>query len=150
MQKLTIGNVAFQPILLGTVGSINDFDAYQEWTGETAVYGLSIDKMLYDAGVTEESFPKVSALLRLMYAALGLGESGEVQGKVKKILRDSNGVITPEVTSALSKELGDQLYYLARMATELGLSLGDIARENQEKLMSRMERGVIQGSGDNR
>ena len=132
----------------GVISKVNDFNAYQKWTDQMAIYGDAIDDLIESC--TGQESEELARLLRISYVALGLGESGEVQGKIKKILRDSKGVITPEVVAAVSKELGDQLYYLARMATEFGLHLGDIAKQNQEKLTSRKDREVIQGSGDNR
>ena len=42
------------------------------------------------------------------------------------------------------------LWYVAQLASELGLELEDIARENLEKLFSRQRRGVLSGSGDER
>ena len=86
----------------------------------------------------------------VFYAALGLGEVGEVQNKVKKIMRDHDGVITDEMRDALKGELGDVLWYLATMCTELNLKFEDVARANNEKLASRMERNKITGSGDDR
>jgi NTP pyrophosphatase (non-canonical NTP hydrolase) len=77
-------------------------------------------------------------------------EAGEVLGKVKKIFRDQNGVLTDETRDALKKELGDVLWYLAQLSTELELSLDDIAEANIEKLLGRLERGTLHGSGDNR
>jgi NTP pyrophosphatase (non-canonical NTP hydrolase) len=50
----------------------------------------------------------------------------------------------------MAKELGDVLWYVAQLASELGLELEDIARENLEKLSSRQRRGVLSGSGDER
>jgi len=86
----------------------------------------------------------------LSYVGLGLGETGEVQGKIKKILRDEDGVVTGEKATAIAAELGDVLWYLARTADELGLELEDIAAGNLDKLASRQVRGVLGGSGDNR
>ena len=48
------------------------------------------------------------------------------------------------------KELGDVLWYVAQVASELGLSLDKIANQNIEKLYSRLERGKLSGSGDSR
>ena len=50
----------------------------------------------------------------------------------------------------MSKELGDVLWYVAQLASELDLSLDDIAKQNLEKLFSRQARGVLSGSGDDR
>lgn len=89
-------------------------------------------------------------VMAISYVALGLGEAGEVQGKVKKILRDDDGIVTDEKRAAIAGELGDVLWYVTRLAHELGLNVEDIAKANVAKLLSRKERGVLGGSGDNR
>ena len=87
----------------------------------------------------------------LAYPALGLaGEAGEIAEHVKKVIRDDAGAISDERRAAMAKELGDVLWYLAGLASELGLDLDQIARENLEKLLSRQRRGVLSGSGDDR
>lgn len=87
----------------------------------------------------------------IVYPTLGLAsEAGELAGKVKKIFRDKGGVIGPEDREALKYELGDVLWYLAQIATELDLSLREVAEANLEKLFDRLERGAIQGEGDHR
>ncbi len=68
----------------------------------------------------------------------------------KKAIRDDAGAITGERRAALGKELGDVLWYLAQLASELELDLDEIARTNLEKLLSRQRRGVLSGSGDDR
>lgn len=90
-----------------------------------------------------------------VYPALGLaGETGEVVEKIKKLMRDGSMMtpeqVTEEKKTELAKEMGDVVWYLAQLATELGLSFDDIATQNLEKLMSRLERDVIGGDGDNR
>ncbi len=87
----------------------------------------------------------------VIYPALGLvNEAGEVAGKIKKIFRDKGGEISEETRSALKAELGDVLWYVAQLCTELGLSLDEVAAYNLEKLYDRLERGKIRGEGDNR
>ena len=86
----------------------------------------------------------------LAYTALGLGEAGEVQNKVKKILRDDDFVLTEEKRVGIAKELGGNLWYIAMCASELGYSLSEIAQMNINELKSRQERNVLTGSGDNR
>jgi len=87
----------------------------------------------------------------LSYPALGLvGEAGEVAEQAKKTIRDDGGEVSDDRRAAISKELGDVLWYVAQLASELGLELEDIARENLEKLFSRQRRGVLSGSGDDR
>jgi NTP pyrophosphatase (non-canonical NTP hydrolase) len=87
----------------------------------------------------------------LAYPALGLaGEAGEVAEHAKKTIRDDAGAISEERRAAMSKELGDVLWYVAQIATELDLDLERIAQENLDKLLSRQRRGVLSGSGDER
>jgi len=87
----------------------------------------------------------------IFYPVLGLcGESGEVAEKVKKVIRDNNGQVSENTKLELAKELGDVLWYIAALATELELDMNEIAEKNIEKLFSRKDRGKIKGSGDNR
>jgi len=87
----------------------------------------------------------------LFYPALGLaGEAGEVAEQVKKAIRDDAGKLTDERRGALAKELGDVLWYVAQLATELDLDLDEVAAGNLGKLRSRQLRGVLSGSGDDR
>lgn len=86
-----------------------------------------------------------------IYPTLGLvGEAGEIAEKIKKILRDDNGKLTDEKRKKILNELGDVLWYVAQLATELNFSLEKVARENLEKLSSRKKRGALKGSGDER
>ncbi len=106
------------------------FNEYQDSSKNTAKYSKS---RAYD------------------YLVMGLcGEAGEVANKYKKIIRDQDGVLTPEAKAKIADELGDVLWYLARLANELGYDLEHIAKNNIAKLISRNERGVVGGDGDNR
>ena len=108
-----------------------DFHTYQLRSRATACYP--------DAGANP------------IYPTLGLcGEAGEVADKVKKVLRDQGGEFSAEVIAALQLELGDVLWYVAQLATELGLELDQVAQANLDKLASRSARNVISGSGDSR
>ena len=92
------------------------------------------------------SFALYPATHKVLYPTLGLcGESGEVAEKVKKQVRD--GVFNRH---EVAKELGDVLWYLTNVCNDIGYSLDEIAALNINKLNSRKERNVIQGSGDNR
>lgn len=111
------------------------FENYQLDAASTAIYP--------GAGYGEEK--------AIVYCLLGLtNEAGEVAGKFKKILRDDHGFISEDKRKELGAEIGDVLWYVSNLASELGYGLEDIARENLAKLNSRKARGVIGGSGDNR
>jgi len=98
----------------------------------------------YQAKAT--SFAIYPATHKVLYPTLGLcGEAGEVAEKVKKQVRD--GVFNRH---EVAKELGDVLWYLANICNDIGYNLDEIADLNLNKLSSRKERNVIQGSGDNR
>lgn len=87
----------------------------------------------------------------IVYPTLGLtNEAGEVAGKVKKIFRDQGGIVTDEHRAALTLELGDVLWYLAELCTQLDISLEDVAAANIEKLRGRTARGTLSGDGDDR
>jgi len=87
----------------------------------------------------------------IVYPTLGLvNEAGEFAGKIKKIFRDKGGTISEEDRAALKGELGDVLWYLTQLCTNLDLTLEEVAEANLDKLFSRLERGQIQGEGDNR
>ncbi len=107
---------------------ILEFSNYQSKASETAIYPKTLDGGVY-------------------YTAIGLaGEVGELLNKIKKIARDKAQISKEDITS----ELGDVLWYLSQLATEMGISMEDVAKNNLEKLKGRKERGTISGSGDNR
>jgi len=87
----------------------------------------------------------------IVYPTLGLtNEAGEVAGKVKKIFRDKGGKISDQDREALKQELGDVLWYLTQICTELDITLQEVAETNIDKLFSRLERDQIRGDGDHR
>ena len=79
-----------------------------------------------------------------------VGEAGEVAEKIKKILRDQDGIATDENKKELAKELGDVLWYINSVGMYLGYDLESIAQMNLDKVLSRKARNVTKGSGDNR
>ena len=93
-------------------------------------------------------YPKAHGLV---YCTLGLvGESGEVAEKLKKVIRDQEGVMDVVSRGEIAKELGDVLWYVANLSSEVGYDLESLAQVNVNKLASRRDRGVIHGEGDNR
>ena len=120
---------------------------YTDFTDTTAhVYEDAVDKFLLHADHEQKA-----EFLELCYATLGFaGEAAELANKVKKILRDGGGVISTEVADKIIHELGDSLWYAARICRILSHSLDEALQYNVQKLQSRLERGTLQGSGDNR
>lgn len=115
--------------------NVHEIDSYSEMTESTAIY----------PGSNEGNGPALS------YVGLGLvGEAGEIANKIKKILRDDDGVVRPEKRAELRKELGDVFWYVCRLCEELEIVPSEVLAENLNKLASRKDRGVIGGSGDNR
>ncbi len=87
----------------------------------------------------------------ISYPALGLcGEAGEVADKIKKIFRDKNGKVGVKTRRELVKEMGDVLWYLSTLSSELKVDLNDVAKKNLEKLNTRKKQNKLKGSGDNR
>lgn len=108
-----------------------DFNTYQKTIRKTAIYPHQGDN--------------------LAYPALGLtGEAGEVADKVKKLIRDAGGKLSDPRREEMIKELGDVLWYLAALASELGVNLDEVALKNVQKVIDRKARGVLTGDGDNR
>ena len=107
-----------------------DVNSYQDFTKTTAIY------------------PPERAM---DYLVAGLcSEAGEVAGKYKKIIRDKGGIIDVQDSYELISELGDILWYVARIADTVGWDMADVIDGNASKLTDRQERDVIGGSGDGR
>jgi len=124
--------------------SIYNFNQYQVLAHTTALYLNNIKK-------EHPNLPeKVLTMMALSYAGLGLGESGEVQNKLKKIIRDTNGELSDAFKDDIKKELGDILWYVAEMCSILKIDMDDVAKGNIQKLFKRKDEGKLQGSGDNR
>ncbi|MBR3328969.1 nucleoside triphosphate pyrophosphohydrolase family protein [Candidatus Saccharibacteria bacterium] len=82
---------------------------------------------------------------------LGLvGEAGEAADKIKKILRDKDGVVSDEDKELVIKELGDTLWYIAGISRYLEVPLSEVASMNIDKLESRYKRNKLHGEGDKR
>ena len=113
------------------------FDEYQKATGETAIYP--------GRGIFHGFAYLVSKLA---------GEAGEVAEKFGKAIRDDGFCYSTDLKDErkrdILRECGDVLWYLARLADDLGSSLEEVAIGNIDKLQSRAERGTLNGSGDNR
>ena len=108
-----------------------NFEEYQDLSRKTAIY------------------PNINN--NFVYPTLGLsGEAGEVAEKIKKIIRDKNEKIGEEDKLEIKKELRDVLWYLSQLASELKISLNDVAESNIKKLNERKQKNMLHGNGDNR
>ena len=96
-----------------------------------------------------------------------VGEVGEFASKIAKAIRkdrfcingneldvywqtDEEAAEIDRLQKDLQKEAGDILWQLSGLCSVMGWDLEDIARQNLDKLASRKQRNVIDGSGDNR
>jgi NTP pyrophosphatase (non-canonical NTP hydrolase) len=85
----------------------------------------------------------------ITYPALGLAnEAGEVCGKIKKIFRDDNEILTEERKKQIIDELGDTMWYIAAICLELNIWLKDVCELNIQKLENRVKNNTLHG--DNR
>jgi NTP pyrophosphatase (non-canonical NTP hydrolase) len=126
---------------------MNKITTFSEYQREANFLKISLDKFLEK----HQNLPEdVILIMRVAYDGLGMGEAGETQGKIKKIIRDAGGDITPDDIQAIKKELGDQLWYISSMCDNLGIQMEDVATYNIEKLRGRRDRGTLHGNGDNR
>lgn len=128
------------------IAPVTGFNEYQNRITETAVYNRRGEQSVYaidfcSTGLTEEA--------------------GEISGHVKRILRgDDNHLYDTDDPRAIKPseerrkkiiiEAGDVLWYLARLATELGTTLEEIAYENLKKIQRRKENDSFHGHGDDR
>jgi len=134
--------------LLGLVGE----------TGEVVEKILASLHIVADASsvgeVDKEAFDKLNKIMSLLNTVKDAGKELEVLKKDirKNGLSGINVIMSsnPEVLEDIKKELGDQQWYQAALASDWGLNLQDVAQANHDKLESRKERNVIHGSGDNR
>lgn len=107
-----------------------EFNEYQKKAKSTAIYPVRYS---------------------LLYPVVGLaGEAGEVSNKVQKLMRDKGMELDDSDRASVAAELGDVIWYVSAIASDLGYDLEGIVQMNLEKLESRMARGKIGGSGDNR
>jgi NTP pyrophosphatase (non-canonical NTP hydrolase) len=104
-------------------------ETYKQFTRDTAQYPKDVE---------------------MEYLMIGLAnEVGEVLGKFKKHLR-GDMMVVQDFNDALVAEMGDVLWYYARILDVLDVSFYDVMINNIDKLNSRMMRDKIKGDGDDR
>lgn len=132
-------------------GGVLTLQGYQNATVQTAIYPREqIDFIPTDTHQRVPGFDTEqhrTAFIEELYLTLGLtGEAGEVAEKFKKYLREGDENYRADAID----ELGDCLWYLARLADELDVSLDEVAQRNLDKLADRDDRDAIEGEGDTR
>lgn len=131
--------------LLGLVGE----------TGEVVEKILASIEVTMDAADFDvESDTKTARIMELLKTVKEAGKELEV---LKKDIRKNGlpGVVVTiktdfEKKDGIIKELGDQMWYQAATCSDFGLNMDAVAQANYDKLKSRQERNVLDGSGDNR
>lgn len=107
-----------------------DFKAYQNFADTTRIYPED---------------------MKIIYPCLGIsGEVGEVCEKIKKIYRDKNGQFSEHDKDEICREIGDVLWYLSALCTDLNRDFNDIAFKNTQKIYERKNQNKLNGNGDYR
>ena len=111
------------------------FNEYQDWTDTTAIYARPQTNFVYPA-------------MKLA------GEAGEVIEEIGKMLRPEenyNDIPWDEIDrKRIGKELGDVLWYIARVARAFNLTMAEVVALNLEKLNNRKSQGTLHGRGSDR
>jgi len=159
----------FRPYLDPTNKPVNtltfkDYDEFAETTdvGTSAQDNLKPGWMYYLLGLvgeTGELAEKIQAYydgfgvmperLHKLVIALEV-KAGLLAEQSKKIFRDNQGEITEDFKRLVMKEVGDILWYAARLSAFFGFSLAAAAALNIVKLTDRMKRDKLHGDGDER
>lgn len=127
---------------------------FQELTEETEIYSRAAQKFVHEIFTAKDAsssaLKDAMKLISIMYCAGKLnGEAGEIGEEVFKAFRD-DGKIDNDRAKRIFNELGDTLWYVARILDLLGFKMEDCMDANIEKLMDRKDRGVLSGSGSDR
>ena len=87
---------------------------------------------------------------KILTAVCMLINGSQINEQLKKILRDKKGNFDQDTVLLIIKELGDQLWYIAKAAEDLGYSLNEVAIINLNKAINRQENNKVLGDGDER
>ncbi len=123
---------------------VGDVLWYVANTSEDAQIGM---ESLFEEDLSFADIQAVAPPISPLKLASFAGEACEL---AKKYIRDDDSVMSEERRAKVKTNLRNILLGLGSMCNRLGLSLEEAATENLAKLLSRKERGVLQGSGDNR
>lgn len=129
-----------------------NFKDYESKAEAIDIATPQIDDYVNNLNISDYTKAKnLCELLQITYMILGLaGEAGELANKLKKIIQDNKGVISPENMLELAKENGDCTWYNARLFNKLKFTFEEGAQMNIDKLLKRADTNTLKGSGDNR
>lgn len=154
-----IDAIVYLALGLSEVGEIQLLTLYPagDWKIED-LYGEMGDLLWYvvrlyaELGSELDGFPLINERHGTLDELAGLASARvcEVQGFVKKVLRDKGGHIGGEDAGELVALVGAVGSTLSHMAFATGTTLSYIAARNLAKLADRKQRGVLGGSGDHR
>lgn len=115
--------------------------------------GTNLEEVCHVDGVPrhlahfDEELPAGSIFIHALTLA---GKAGEFTDKIKKIIRDKEGIILPEDFQVLKDKLTQVVISVHTCALDFDSSLGEVAQMNVIKLLDRNKRNVLQGEGDDR
>lgn len=148
--------------LLGLIGEVGELCAEVEFEGNSLAAPYQVIEMAQFLGMAAEHVKKSlrdnggempasrrylfeNALDELEASAFSAREHFDEFNPTPWTLPDST-----RVERDLAKEQGDVCWYMARIAADGWLNLGNVAQANLDKLRSRKERGVLSGDGGER
>lgn len=120
---------------VGVDGEFNDIFDHEVRFSDVWVY-FPVDEI--------ELFRGSSPALLAMYCG------SKIAAAAKKTLRDSEGEVTEARRDKIQQYLGHLIRLLVPMTSDIPGGLNAVAQKNVDKLLSRQERGVLTGDGDNR
>jgi NTP pyrophosphatase (non-canonical NTP hydrolase) len=113
---------------------------------------IDIDELVPDccSGLRAATFAEIQKAVPSSRPGILAGLGGKACELAKKYIRDDGVTMTDKRRDNVHLTLIQILLCLGGLCNLCGLSLEEAAQENLDKLQSRKDRGVLQGSGDNR
>lgn len=122
--------------------NLGETDYSQDGTKEKEITFSEYSKLAMSTKIYSDKFAVTYPMLSLQEE---LGEASQI---LSKAYRDKDGVLDDSDLQRLYKEIGDILWQLNALATDLGFSLNNIANSNIEKLKQRKNTNTLSGSGE--
>ena len=127
--------------------TLNMYQRYVTFTTSPNDYPDEYKKLYPLLGLFGEAGEYSEKILTAVYMLIN---GSQINEQLKKILRDKKGNFDQDTVLLIIKELGDQLWYIAKAAEDLGYSLNEVAIINLNKAINRQENNKVLGDGDDR